>query len=85
MQFTQLVPLRLGLRVTARGDNKIVNPQASAFLNSTCASVGWLAAAALGGWILATVGFVGFGPLVAVLSLLGASVALLGPRPTRPV
>lgn len=54
-------------------------------LNSTCASVGWLSAAAFGGWMLATVGFAGFGPLVAVLALLGAAVARFGPRLTRPV
>ncbi|MBT3334533.1 MAG: hypothetical protein HN394_23765, partial [Rhodospirillaceae bacterium] len=45
-------------------------------LNSTAASFGWLAAASLGGWLLSTVGFVGFGPLAAVLSVLGATLAL---------
>jgi len=45
-------------------------------LNSTAASFGWLAAASLGGWLLATVGFVGFGPLAAVLSVFGATLAL---------
>ncbi len=49
-------------------------------LNSTAASVGWLGAAALGGWILATVGFSGFGPLAAVLAAIGAVLALSGPR-----
>jgi predicted MFS family arabinose efflux permease len=49
-------------------------------LNSTAASVGWLGAAALGGWILSTVGFTGFGPLAAVLAVLGAVLALTGPR-----
>jgi len=49
-------------------------------LNSTCASIGWLGAAAIGGWILATVGFAGFGPLIAVLALSGAALAALGPR-----
>lgn len=52
-------------------------------LNSTAASVGWLAAAALGGWILSGVGFVGFGPLIAVLAVLGAAVAFVGPRIAR--
>lgn len=49
-------------------------------LNSTAASVGWLGAAALGGWILSTVGFSGFGPLAAVLAVTGAVLALSGPR-----
>ncbi|MDA1099261.1 MAG: MFS transporter [Proteobacteria bacterium] len=49
-------------------------------LNSTAASVGWLGAAALGGWVLATVGFAGFGPLAAVLALIGAALALSAPR-----
>ena len=49
-------------------------------LNSTAASAGWLAAAALGGWILSTVGFAGFGPLSAVLAVIGAVLALSGRR-----
>jgi DHA1 family inner membrane transport protein len=49
-------------------------------LNSTCASIGWLSAATLGGWMLGTVGFGGFGPLTAVLALSGAALALIGPR-----
>ncbi|MBL6952781.1 MAG: MFS transporter [Alphaproteobacteria bacterium] len=49
-------------------------------LNSTAASAGWLGAAALGGWVLATVGFAGFGPLAAVLAVIGAILALSGPR-----
>lgn len=44
-------------------------------LNGTCASVGWVGAAALGGWIIATWGFAGFGPLSAALALLGAALA----------
>ncbi|TXL76332.1 MFS transporter [Vineibacter terrae] len=44
-------------------------------LNGTCASVGWVGAAALGGWMLATWGFAGFGPLSAVLAVLGAAMA----------
>ena len=47
-------------------------------LNSTAASAGWLAAAALGGWILSTIGFSGFGPLAGALAILGAVLALLG-------
>lgn len=49
-------------------------------LNSTAASVGWLAAAALGGWILAGIGFQGFGPLILLLTLLGTAFAFIGPR-----
>ncbi len=44
-------------------------------LNGTSASVGWVAAAALGGWMIAAWGFVGFGPLSAALALLGAVLA----------
>ena len=47
-------------------------------LNSTAASAGWLAAAAMGGWILSTVGFAGFGPFSALLAILGAILALSG-------
>ena len=47
-------------------------------LNSTAASAGWLTAAALGGWILSTVGFAGFGPLAGTLALLGAFLAVIG-------
>lgn len=48
-------------------------------LNSTCASVGWLGAASLGGWMLTTVGFAGFGPLVAVMAALAAALSNTGP------
>jgi len=44
-------------------------------LNGTSASVGWVGAAALGGWMIATWGFAGFGPLSAALALLGAALA----------
>jgi predicted MFS family arabinose efflux permease len=44
-------------------------------LNGTCASLGWVGAAALGGWMIASWGFGGFGPLSAVLALLGAALA----------
>lgn len=46
-------------------------------LNGACASVGWAGAAALGGWMMATQGFAGFGPLAAVLALAGAVLAFL--------
>ena len=49
-------------------------------MNSTAASAGWLAAAAVGGWILSAVGFAGFGPFSAILALLGAGLAILGRR-----
>ena len=49
-------------------------------LNSTVASIGWLTAAAGGGWMLSTVGFQGFGPFVAVLAIVGALLALTGRR-----
>jgi predicted MFS family arabinose efflux permease len=45
-------------------------------LNGATASVGWVGAAALGAILIGTVGFEGFGPLAAVLSLLGAAGAL---------
>lgn len=49
-------------------------------LNVTSASVGWLAAASLGGWIMASVGFWGFGPFAAVVAVVGAVLALAGRR-----
>jgi len=45
-------------------------------LNVTCSSLGWLGAASLGGWMIATVGFVGFGPLAMAMAILGAVLAL---------
>lgn len=48
-------------------------------LNATCSSIGWLCAGALGGWMIATFGFAGFGPLAAVFAVLGAVLA----RPRR--
>ncbi len=44
-------------------------------LNGAAASVGWVGAAALGGWMLGTVGFAGFGPLSAALAAIGAGLA----------
>ncbi|MEJ0017797.1 MAG: MFS transporter [Acetobacteraceae bacterium] len=47
-------------------------------LNVTSNSVGWLGAAALGGWMIGSHGFAGFGPLAAGVAMLGGGVALLG-------
>jgi DHA1 family inner membrane transport protein len=49
-------------------------------LNGASASVGWVGAAALGAIMISTVGFEGFGPLAAALSLLGAAGALVNRR-----
>jgi DHA1 family inner membrane transport protein len=49
-------------------------------LNGTSASVGWIGAAALGALIISTVGFEGFGPLAALLGLLGGAGALANRR-----
>ncbi len=49
-------------------------------LNVTCSSLGWLGAASLGGWMIAGVGFSGFGPLTAVVAAIGAGLALAGRR-----
>jgi DHA1 family inner membrane transport protein len=49
-------------------------------LNGATASVGWVGAAALGAILIGTVGFEGFGPLAALLSLLGAAGALANRR-----
>jgi len=45
-------------------------------LNVTCSSLGWLGAASLGGWMIATVGFAGFGPLAMAMAILGAVLAM---------
>ncbi len=47
-------------------------------LNVTAASVGWLGAASLGGWIMAGIGFVGFGPFALGVALVAALLALTG-------
>ena len=44
-------------------------------LNVTCNSIGWLSAAALGGWMIGSHGFGGFGPLAAVFATVGAGCA----------
>ena len=47
-------------------------------LNGTLASVGWLFAAMAGGWMYSSVGFEGFGPTIAVASIIGAALVLTG-------
>ncbi|MDO9710789.1 MFS transporter [Paracraurococcus lichenis] len=49
-------------------------------LNVTAASLGWLGAAALGGWMMAEWGFSGFGPLAAGIAVAGGALALVGRR-----
>jgi predicted MFS family arabinose efflux permease len=49
-------------------------------LNVTSASIGWLAAAAVGGLVIAAFGFAGFAPMAAGLALLGTVLALGGRR-----
>ena len=49
-------------------------------LNVTCSSIGWLGAASLGGWMIATFGFAGFGPLAATVAVIGGGLALIRPR-----
>lgn len=49
-------------------------------LNVTSASVGWLGAAAVGGWLLAGWGFAAFGWLAAAMGLAGAALAVTGRR-----
>ncbi len=45
--------------------------------NVTCSSIGWMGAAGLGGWMLGIQGFAGFGPLTAVVAVIGAGLALV--------
>jgi predicted MFS family arabinose efflux permease len=45
-------------------------------LNVSSASIGWLGAAALGGWVMAELGFSAFGPLAAGVAVLGGALAL---------
>lgn len=49
-------------------------------LNVAANSAGWLGAAALGGWMIGSFGFVGFGPLTAVIAGIGAALALIRRR-----
>lgn len=46
-------------------------------LNVTCSSIGWMGASGLGGLMVATQGFAGFGPLTAVVAAIGAGLALV--------
>lgn len=46
-------------------------------LNVTCSSIGWMGASGLGGLMVATQGFAGFGPLTAVIAVAGAGLALV--------
>jgi DHA1 family inner membrane transport protein len=45
-------------------------------MNSSVASIGWLTAALVGGWLYAGIGFAAFGPLMAVMCLAGALVVV---------
>jgi predicted MFS family arabinose efflux permease len=49
-------------------------------LNVTANSIGWLGAAGLGGWMIGSFGFGGFGPLAAATALLGGAIALVSRR-----
>ena len=49
-------------------------------LNVTSNSIGWLGAAALGGWMIGSFGFAGFGPLAAAVAVIGGGLALIGRR-----
>jgi predicted MFS family arabinose efflux permease len=46
-------------------------------LNVTSNSLGWLGAAGLGGWMIGSFGFAGFGPLAAVVAVIGGGLALI--------
>jgi len=45
-------------------------------LNSSVASVGWLSAALIGGWLYAGIGFNGFSPVMAAMCVVAAAVVL---------
>ncbi|MBR0652895.1 MFS transporter [Roseomonas terrae] len=49
-------------------------------LNVTAASLGWLGAASIGGWIMAEIGFGAFGPFALAVALVAAMLALTGRR-----
>jgi DHA1 family inner membrane transport protein len=54
-------------------------------LNITMASLGWLLAGSLGGWLIATGGFAGLGAFCAVAAVLGTGLALASvPAAARP-
>ena len=46
-------------------------------LNVSSNSIGWLGAAALGGWMIGSFGFAGFGPLAAAVAVVGGALALV--------
>ena len=45
-------------------------------LNVTSNSLGWMGAAGLGGWMIGSFGFAGFGPLAAAVALIGSGLAV---------
>jgi len=45
-------------------------------LNGSIASIGWLIASVLGGWLYLAVGFKGFGPLTLIVCVIGALILL---------
>ena len=47
-------------------------------LNVTAASLGWLGAASLGGWIMVEIGFAAFGPFALAVAMIAAVLALTG-------
>jgi predicted MFS family arabinose efflux permease len=49
-------------------------------MNVTCNSIGWMGAAGLGGWMIGTFGFAGFGPLAAIVAVIGGMLAMIGRR-----
>jgi DHA1 family inner membrane transport protein len=49
-------------------------------MNVTSNSIGWLGAAGLGGWMIGSFGFAGFGPLAAAVAMIGAGLALIRRR-----
>ena len=52
-------------------------------LNSSVASVGWLTAALVGGWLYAGIGFGGFGPLIFFICLIGTLLVVPDSRIAR--
>jgi len=52
-------------------------------MNNSIASIGWLTAALVGGWFYTSVGFGGFGPLMAVMSFVAAAVVIPDSRIPR--
>ena len=51
-------------------------------LNGSIASIGWLTASVLGGWLYLVVGFKGFGPLILFACIVGALILLPDYRQT---